>query len=749
MTRRLSHVPRGTTKASVRRASQKVMLATSTSDGAPPSSWGVTYQGTAAGVDFDFNSTTRVLTATIGGSYSGGTSITTLGTVTTGTWTASVIGVAYGGTGRASHTAYAVICGGTTTTGAQQSIASVGTAGQVLTSNGAGALPTFETLAASAPADATYVTLSTNGTLTNERVLTGTSNQITVTDNGAGSTVVLSTPQNLHTSATPTFQTLTLNPNTDYQISVTTGLTITYGIDGATAYLVSAKKSRGSVASPTAITTGDDLLYLSGYGYVGATGTYVEAARITFDSTGTIADTTTGVGGIIRFSTRDVGGAITEQASINNVGQLTLTVATGTAPLVISSTTKVSNLNADLLDDQTGSYYLDSANFTGTNWTDLTDGGATTLHTHAAYLNKDGSVALTANWDAGSFEIRAETFESDVVTGTAPLAIASTTVCTNLNADKVDGKDETAFLLADGTRGLSADWDAGSVEIRAQTFESDVATGTAPLVIASTTLVTNLNADLLDSQSGAYYLDSANFTGTNWTDLTDGGATTLHSHATPATVTVANEATDTTCFIGFFTAATGDLGPKPNANLTFNSSTGVLTLVAPVLGTPTSGTLTNCTGLPVSTGISGLGTNVATFLATPSSANLIAAVTDETGTGALVFANTPTLVTPALGAATATSIVISGGTLPQLKVSNPNIAGARGMYILGTNAGETKYNFMIASEQNISDTLEITPSTVAGGTTFSAPVVTIAANVNVAIGLGTTSGSDRFVVRGS
>jgi hypothetical protein len=68
-----------------------------------------------------------------------------------------------------------------------------------------------------------------------------------------------------------------------------------------------------------------------------------------------------------------------------------------------------------------------------------------------------------------------------------------------------------------------------------------------------------------------------------------------------------------------------------------------------VLGTPSSGTLTNATGLPVSTGISGLGTGVATFLATPSSANLRTAVTDETGSGALVFATSPTLVTPALG----------------------------------------------------------------------------------------------------
>ena len=84
------------------------------------------------------------------------------------------------------------------------------------------------------------------------------------------------------------------------------------------------------------------------------------------------------------------------------------------------------------------------------------------------------------------------------------------------------------------------------------------------------------------------------------------------------------------------------------------------TLTTPILGTPQSGTLSSCTGLPISTGVSGLGTGVATFLATPSSANLASAVTDETGTGALVFANTPTLVTPNIGAATGTSVNLSG-----------------------------------------------------------------------------------------
>jgi hypothetical protein len=66
------------------------------------------------------------------------------------------------------------------------------------------------------------------------------------------------------------------------------------------------------------------------------------------------------------------------------------------------------------------------------------------------------------------------------------------------------------------------------------------------------------------------------------------------------------------------------------------------------LGTPISGNLINCFGYVLGN-VTGFGSGILTFLQTPSSANLRAALTDETGTGAAVFAQSPTLITPALG----------------------------------------------------------------------------------------------------
>ncbi len=143
----------------------------------------------------------------------------------------------------------------------------------------------------------------------------------------------------------------------------------------------------------------------------------------------------------------------------------------------------------------------------------------------------------------------------------------------------------------------------------------------------------------------------------------------------------------TTTFVDGVTVIETDWLNDAN-NVIYNGifQTNNVQLVTPTLGTPASGTLTNCTGLPVSSGVSGLGTGVATFLTTPSSANLRAALTDETGTGSAVFATSPTLVTPALG--TVASGDISTCTSTSMMLTTPVLGAATGTS-LNTTGNQT------------------------------------------------------------
>jgi hypothetical protein len=139
--------------------------------------------------------------------------------------------------------------------------------------------------------------------------------------------------------------------------------------------------------------------------------------------------------------------------------------------------------------------------------------------------------------------------------------------------DITSGTNTTAAMVVDTGASLTV---AGTGTITATSVIAVDAGGdttTFPLLAGAATGSTGPLTDAgLTYNATTKALSTTTFIG----DLT-GNATT----ATTATnVTVANEATDTTCFPLFATAATGDLGPKSNANLTFNSNTAALGIVS-------------------------------------------------------------------------------------------------------------------------------------------------------------------------
>ena len=146
-----------------------------------------------------------------------------------------------------------------------------------------------------------------------------------------------------------------------------------------------------------------------------------------------------------------------------------------------------------------------------------------------------------------------------------------------------------------------------------------------------------------------------------------------------------------------------------------NFSAGTITATLTGTATNVTGTVAVANG---GTGITSFGTGVATFLGTPSSANLASAVTDETGTGALVFANSPTLVTPILGTP-------SSGTLSSCTVDGTNEVGFKN---IPQNSQSAAYTLVLADAgKHI-----FHPSTDANARTFTIP-----ANSSVAYALGT------------
>jgi hypothetical protein len=298
---------------------------------------------------------------------------------------------------------------------------------------------------------------------------------------------------------------------------------------------------------------------------------------------------------------------------------------------------------------------------------------ATALQTARAIngVNFDGTSAITVTAAAGT--------------------LSGNTLAAGVTASSLTSLGTIASLTA--TAGTVANAPSGSTDIANKLYVDTVAQGLdakASCVAATTADITLSGAQTIDgvsivagnrvlvknqslSQNNGIYLCASG----SWTRTTD--ANTWDA-LTSAFTFIEQGTTNADCGFVCTANAGGTLGTTAlpwsqfSGAGTFTAGTG-LTLTGSVFSLTTPVAVANG-----GTGLTSLGSGVATFLGTPSSANLAAAVTDETGSGALVFATSPTLVTPALGTPSAlvgTNITGTASGLTAGNVTtNANLTGA-------------------------------------------------------------------------
>ncbi|MNJ90449.1 hypothetical protein D3C87_80460 [compost metagenome] len=263
------------------------------------------------------------------------------------------------------------------------------------------------------------------------------------------------------------------------------------------------------------------------------------------------------------------------------------TSPTGTAPFSVVSNTVVVNLNADMVDgyqfnqgllttnsptfssmNLNGNLYLNSSapiiEFTesdqATNekkWWMVPDSKSLQIRTLTdaagtgvtAMSIVRGSGTAVTNIQFPSLPVYAATFNSTVGNGTAPFTVSSTTMVTNLNAQYLNGMGATSTISSNNV--VSRD-SGGDTQIRSLTLTA--ATGLAPLVVSSTTAVTNLNADMVDGYQTSttavantipVYNASAQLVGS-----ITGNAATATTLATARTLAISGDITGSASFNG-------------------------------------------------------------------------------------------------------------------------------------------------------------------------------------------------------
>jgi len=336
-------------------------------------------------------------------------------------------------------------------------------------------------------------------------------------------------------------------------------------------------------------------------------------------------------------------------------GAETLTNKTLTSPTITGTGAIAGTFTGNITGDVTGNVSGSSGSTTG-NAATVTNGVYTTSKISVLASTSSAELAGVISDETGSGNL---VFSTSPTLVTPVLGVAT---ATSVNGTTIPSS-KTLVVTTDKLNALAA---TSSSELAGIISDE---TGTGALVFANTpTLVTpNIGAATGTSLvlSGDLTVNGTTTT-INSTEITiDDKNMTLGSVASPTDagadgggITLKGATDKTFNWVDATDAWTSSEHMNLASGKAFYLNGTLETAATQTLTNKTIDGASNTLTVRIANDVSGLGTGVATFLATPSSANLASALTDEAGSGTVAFTNSPTFVTPTLGAAAATSIAL-------------------------------------------------------------------------------------------